>query len=123
MVSHPKPPYELNEIQQYTKGVRKIHPVMSKNQARDKKTLIGVAKVYGILYFFLQIGSHASRTPPVDHELWSRSRVTRASVEPPSGHAGPQTAQKVQKDEIFGLNFENFEVSHKNSPAAEMSNR
>jgi hypothetical protein len=28
--------------------------------------------------------------PPVDHELWSMSHVTRASVEPPSGHTGPK---------------------------------
>jgi hypothetical protein len=62
--------------------------------------------------------------PPVDHELWSGSRVTRASVEPPGSHAGPQIAQKVQKkEEIFSSNVEIFEVSHKNSAAAKMSNR
>jgi hypothetical protein len=43
-----------------------------------------------ILYNFVQIGSHIPHTPSVDHELWSRSRVTRASVEPPSGHTDPK---------------------------------
>jgi hypothetical protein len=65
--------------------------------------------------------------PPVDHELWSRSRVTRASVEPPSGHTGPKLPKKKKKtgkkDKNFGSNAEIFEVSRKNSVAAEMSNR
>jgi hypothetical protein len=34
--------------------------------------------------------------PPVDHELWSRSHVTRAFVEPPSGHSG-HTGPKLPK--------------------------
>jgi hypothetical protein len=65
--------------------------------------------------------------PPVDHELWSMSRVTRASVEPPSGHTGPKLPKKKkkkrEKGKISGSNAEIFEVSRKKSAAAEMSNR
>jgi hypothetical protein len=66
-------------------------------------------------------------THPVDHELWSRSRVTRASVEPPSGYTGPKLPKKKRKkgkkDKNSGSNAKIFEVSRKNSSAAEMSNR
>jgi hypothetical protein len=53
--------------------------------------------------------------PPVNHELWLRSRITHASVEPPSGH---QIA--YEKDKIFSSHAKIFEVSRKNSAAAEM---
>jgi hypothetical protein len=43
------------------------------------------------------------RAPPVDHELWLRSCITRASVGPPSGHTGHK------KDRIFSSNAEIFE--------------
>jgi hypothetical protein len=56
--------------------------------------------------------------PPVDHELWLRSRVTRASIEPPSGHTGPKLPKKAKKDINFGSNAEIFEMSRKNSAAA-----
>jgi hypothetical protein len=36
--------------------------------------------------------------PTVDHELWSRSRVTRASVEPPIGHTGPKLPNNNNKN-------------------------
>ncbi|KAJ7834584.1 hypothetical protein B0H14DRAFT_2590859 [Mycena olivaceomarginata] len=49
--------------------------------------------------------------PPVDHELWSRSRVTRAPVEPPSGHTGPNLPKKAKKTKKIGSNAKIFEVS------------
>jgi hypothetical protein len=55
------------------------------------------------------------------------SHITRASVEPPSGHTGPKLPKKKKKKgkkgKISGSNAEIFEVSRKNSAAAEMSNR
>jgi hypothetical protein len=73
-----------------------------------------------ILYFFVQIGSHASRTPlsitnfgPCHAPLGPLSNLQAIT--------GPQTAQKVQKRQIFGSNVEIFEVSRKDSAAVEMS--
>jgi hypothetical protein len=76
-----------------------------------------------VLYFFLQIGSHTSRTP------LSITKFGR-------GHASlgpllnlqvvtqvPKLPKKCKKDEIFGSNTEIFEVSRKNLAAAKMSNR
>jgi hypothetical protein len=54
------------------------------------------------------------------------SRITRGSVEPPSGYTGPKLSKKKKKGKkgkISGSNAEIFEVSHKKSAAAEMSNR
>jgi hypothetical protein len=54
------------------------------------------------------------------------SRVTRTSVEPPSGYTGPKLPKKKKKGKkgkISGSNAEIFEVSRKKSAAAEMSNR
>jgi ribosome assembly protein YihI (activator of Der GTPase) len=48
------------------------------------------------------------------------SRITRASVEPPSGL---KKKKKGKKGKISGSNAEIFEVSRKKSAAAEMSNR
>jgi hypothetical protein len=61
-----------------------------------------------ILYFFLQIGSHASLGP-----LSNLQAVTQV----------PKLPKKCKKDEIFGSNAEILGVSRKNSAAAEMSNR
>jgi hypothetical protein len=46
------------------------------------------------------------------------SRITRASVEPPSGHTGPKLPKKEKrkkgkKGKISGSNAEIFEVSRK----------
>jgi hypothetical protein len=55
------------------------------------------------------------------------SRVTRISVEPPSGYTGPKLPKKKKKKgkkgKISGSNAEIFEVSCKKLAAAEMSNR
>jgi hypothetical protein len=51
------------------------------------------------------------------------SRITRASVEPPSGHTGSKKKKKGKKGKISSSNAEIFEVSRKKSAAAEMLNR
>jgi hypothetical protein len=47
--------------------------------------------------------------PSVEDEFSSLSRVTRASVESPSRHAGFKTARKLQKDKKFRENVDIFE--------------
>jgi hypothetical protein len=75
------------------------------------------------LYFFLQIGSHASRT------LLSITNFGRchASLGPLSNlqvvTQVPKLPKQCQKDEISGSNVEISKVSRKNSVAAEMLNR
>jgi hypothetical protein len=38
-----------------------------------------------------------SHAPPVNHELWSRSPITWASVEPPTGHIGLNCLKKQKQ--------------------------
>jgi hypothetical protein len=87
----------------------------SNQHARLTRTHLGTR--YCTLSFKSVVTCHA---PPC------RSRtlveVTRLSglVEPSGGHAGPQIAQKAQKRRKFRFKCPNFEVSRKNSAAAEM---
>jgi hypothetical protein len=46
--------------------------------------------------------------PPIDIEIWQRSRVTRPVVEPPERHTELKIACKTQKSENFRFDVENF---------------
>jgi hypothetical protein len=76
-----------------------------------------------LLYFFVQIGSHASRTPLSITNFGQ----CHASLGPLSNLQAvtqvPKLPKKCKKDEILGSNVEISKASRKNSAAAEMSNR
>jgi hypothetical protein len=76
-----------------------------------------------VLYFFLQIGSHVSRTPLSITNLGRGHTSLGPLLNLQAVIQVPKLPKKCKKDEIFGSNVEIFEVSCKNLAAAEMSNR
>jgi hypothetical protein len=77
---------------------------------------MGSSRAADVPYHTVQFRSNRqSRVthPPVDHELWSRSRVTQASGEPPSGHTCPKLPKinkiKRQKRPKFRFKCRNFQ--------------